>query len=63
MLVRKKAGVCVKHMRKSVTARLMTKMLEGVRRFRLLHTHAHTHTRDSVSSDDEDESPSTFFGL
>lgn len=43
MLVTKKMGVWVKHMKKSVTARLMMKILDGVRKLRLLHTHTRTH--------------------
>lgn len=38
MLVVKKMGVCVTHISRSVTARLMMKMLAGVRRLRLLQS-------------------------
>lgn len=41
MLVMKKMGVWVTHMSKSVTARLMMKMLDGVRKLRLLCTHTY----------------------
>lgn len=42
MLVMKKTGVWVRHMRKSVTARLMIKMLDGVRKLLLLHAQTHS---------------------
>lgn len=38
MLVVKNTGVCVTHISRSATARLMMKMLAGVRRLRLLHS-------------------------
>lgn len=41
MLVMKKMGVCVTHISRSVTARLMMKMLAGVRRLRLLQSKNH----------------------
>lgn len=41
MLVVKKMGVCVTHISRSVTARLMMKMLAGVRRLRLLRSRNH----------------------
>lgn len=41
MLVVKKMGVCVTHISRSVTARLMMKMLAGVRRLRLLPSKNH----------------------
>ena len=51
MLVMKNVGVWVKHMRKSVMARLMIKMLDGVRKLRLLNTHTHTHTHTGRNVD------------
>lgn len=41
MLVVKKIGVCVTHISRSVTARLMMNMLAGVRRLRLLQSKNH----------------------
>lgn len=47
MLVVKKIGVCVTHISRSVTARLMMNMLAGVRRLRLLQSKHHHYCPDN----------------
>lgn len=53
MLVVKKVGVWVTHIRKSVTARLMINMLAGVLKLLLLQKHVQTSVRNEVDMKDE----------
>jgi len=49
MLVVKKMGAWVTHMRKSVRARFIINKLAGVLRVRLLHIHVHTYKHKTIN--------------